>query len=534
MRFNHSIGLKILVGYLSVLIIVLLTSMLVTIENKSVTQKSRQFVDATLPELSALSQLTHHYNQFLILGYSYYGTTINQEEFETQQSSTLKQLKTTLNQATLPDSEKNKIKQAETPFFKELTLLSQTMSADSVDWDLARHHLNALDTHAQNLSNTLSKIEHTVAQQATDESMSILKSLEQAQQFIYLLILLVIVSAFVAFWMARKSISRPIQSLSQELMRLSQEHSLQHRLSTNNKDEISAMVDSINSLLTAFRSSLVRVSDASSQIIQAANGMQTDSQSAAQVTYNLNDEIQYLIEQINLLSEQMQNSVDCSQKASVQAGEGAESVAKVQNEVTKTSDNIELLAKDIEKTAETLLRLQQAGDQVSNVVGTIADIAAQTNLLALNAAIEAARAGESGRGFAVVADEVRTLANRTHQSTVEINDILETVVASINSAQNTMHSNQQKVQLSVKQAQTLVADLDSTREEILALSEISSQSSEYAQSAEAQVSQLGIKIDALNTLGSTVSRVSQHTQKAAASLNDLSDRLNQQVKVFKI
>ncbi|HAG70093.1 MAG TPA: hypothetical protein DCL38_08995 [Lachnospiraceae bacterium] len=84
----------------------------------------------------------------------------------------------------------------------------------------------------------------------------------------------------------------------------------------------------------------------------------------------------------------------------------------------KTVEAVMGVAKNVEATDESVQKIQDAVQLISNV-------ASQTNLLSLNASIEAARAGEAGRGFAVVASEIQTLSEESNSSAQRISEIVK-------------------------------------------------------------------------------------------------------------
>lgn len=530
-----SISTKVFSGYAAVLVITAIAAFALTNTTRSVQDEVTTFVDRTLPQLSQLERVSAALGKLEIAAYSLYGTTIDVDTFD-QRRDNINQSRSEAIEAINASGgvDLSSLKRSLSSVDQSLDQLRSVMAASSVDWDRARSQLGTLSSNAGMALEQLSQINTQVSDAASASSMRIIDDMSGTITLILMLVSAIVIVALLAYVFARSQVSNPIAELATGLMNVSREKDLTIQLPQRSGDEVGRASTSINELLELFRNGMAEVSNATRGISDSVTSLTGTAASSDEAINHLNQQIDNLMDVMTQLESQIEHGAERSALASESARKGANEVQSGAGEVERTSASIEILAGDIETTASMLMELRDAGDQVSSVVSTIADIADQTNLLALNAAIEAARAGESGRGFAVVADEVRTLATRTHQSTVEINSMLEAIVSSITASMNTMESNQEKARNSVQLAQTTVESLSAIQETIRSLSNECDEAAMLANDARSEVVEVRNKVQQFKSLGDTVVEGSRATQNASSSLSNLAGNLQTMTSRFKV
>ena len=202
--------------------------------------------------------------------------------------------------------------------------------------------------------------------------------------------------------------------------------------------------------------------------------------------------------------------------------------------VQEVATEITRLAREISQTSQAISDLEKFSVSIGTVLDVIRGIAEQTNLLALNAAIEAARAGEQGRGFAVVADEVRSLASRTQESTIEIEDMIKQLQVSAQHAVSSIQQGTKSAESSVEFANNAANSLSKISQSINIISEMNTSIACSAEQQSTVSEEININISKISEIGSSTAQGTDHISKSGRDLSELSTKLQHLMAHFKV
>ncbi|REE23296.1 MULTISPECIES: methyl-accepting chemotaxis protein [unclassified Paraburkholderia] len=327
-------------------------------------------------------------------------------------------------------------------------------------------------------------------------------------EFLLLGFVLVGVFAAVFLFAVRRLVSRPLDEAAKASERFaSGDLSVRVAKGANARaDEIGRLMQSIDGIGEGLARIVSQVRNASTDMSQGTEKIATGSGNiAARIATQASS-----LEETAASMEEITSTVQ----------QNADHAAQANTLVTRAADAALEGGRAVERVVSTMGEISRSSQKIAEITTVIEGIAFQTNILALNAAVEAARAGEHGKGFAVVASEVRALAQRSAAAVKEIESLIATSTATVQSG----------FQIAEEASSTMQGIVQQVGQVRAIMGEISVASREQSGGIE----QVNLAVTQIGEATQQNATIVGEAELAAAELRDQAARLAQVVSVFKL
>ncbi|MCQ4055527.1 methyl-accepting chemotaxis protein [Aeromonas sp. SG16] len=305
-------------------------------------------------------------------------------------------------------------------------------------------------------------------------------------------------------------------------------------IDTRSQDEVGQLARNFNQFVARLHGIVSRLRDVTVELAAQSRAQAAGAHSRSQRVRQQQDEIVMVATAVTEMASATQEIAGNAEFAATTSGEAVKLAVAGQSQVGQSQRSITGLADEVADASQIINELDAHAQKISSILATISGIAEQTNLLALNAAIEAARAGEQGRGFAVVADEVRVLSRRTHDSTDEIQQMIETLQQTTRRAVGGMETSRQLAGTSVEDAESANQSLARINEAIGSISDMATQIAAAAEEQTSVTSEISRNTENIRHVSQELAEQANQEAAQAAELKALTERLEQEIGRFRL
>lgn len=383
----------------------------------------------------------------------------------------------------------------------------------------------------------IQSMKHIADTTASRLTQSLSNAIDRTNTSLYIgalaLSVLIIIVISLTWWQI-KDLSARVASIRNLLYSVFSKGDLTLRSHDNATDEIGTISSTLNDFLDNIQSLVT-------DIKKICVNLQAQSDSVSRVTErnmssvdSQREQTQLLASAITEMSASFSEVARSTHDAEQAATEAQKSSTLGKESVNQTSLAVTRLSNEIEKAEHTIKEVSENCNRIGSILDTIRGIAEQTNLLALNAAIEAARAGEQGRGFAVVADEVRSLAQRTQESTEEINNMINALQQSSVNARDTMTTSRSVANDCLKYASDSGNSIELVDETINQVHNLSIQIAAATEEQTAVSNEVTQNIISISSTAELISDAAEEIEQGGHTLRDMATNLNNKVDRYQV